>query len=65
MAYRAFVSLSDEEREKFEYICKEEHRSKTDMIKYFINTHYKELEKRKAKEARELKEIKDSKELLE
>ena len=42
--YKTFISLSQEEKKKFEYICKEENRNKTDMIKFFIAYHFKRLQ---------------------
>jgi hypothetical protein len=48
--YKTFISLSQEEKKRFEYICKEENRNKTDMIKFFIAYHFKRLQGEKEKE---------------
>jgi len=42
--YKTFVSLTEEEKNQFEYICQEENRNKSDMIKYFIKSYYKKLQ---------------------
>ena len=48
--YKTMVVLNDERKKKFEYICKEENRNKTNMIATLIDNHYRRIQKKKMKE---------------
>ena len=48
--YQTMVLLNEERKKKFEYICQEESRNKTNMISFLIDYYYQRLQKKKLKE---------------